>query len=103
MDYKERTISVSDVAAVQADGAAQPSTLGELRESGYQARSIREEMRENLIARLRRGDELFPGIVGYERTVIPQVENAILSGQDIILLGERGQAKTRLEIGRAHV
>ncbi|MBA3449752.1 MAG: sigma 54-interacting transcriptional regulator [Chloroflexia bacterium] len=53
-------------------------------------------MRENLIARLRRGDELFPGIVGYDRTVIPQVENAILSGQDIILLGERGQAKTRL-------
>ena len=59
-------------------------------------RSIREEMRENLIARMRRGDELFPGIVGYDRTVIPQVENAILSGQDIILLGERGQAKTRL-------
>src|SRR4051794_5619378 len=53
-------------------------------------------MRENLISRLRRGDELFPGIVGYDRTVIPQVENAILSGQDIILLGERGQAKTRL-------
>ena len=87
---------MSDVAAVQADGAARPSTLGELRESGYRARSIREEMRENLIARLRRGDELFPGIVGYDRTVIPQVENAILSGQDIILLGERGQAKTRL-------
>jgi magnesium chelatase subunit I len=87
---------VSDVPAVQADGAARPSTLGELRESGCRARSIREEMRENLIARLRRGDELFPGIVGYDRTVIPQVENAILSGQDIILLGERGQAKTRL-------
>jgi magnesium chelatase subunit I len=87
---------VSDVAAVQADEGARPSTLGELRESGYRARSIREEMRENLIARLRRGDELFPGIVGYDRTVIPQVENAILSGQDIILLGERGQAKTRL-------
>ena len=87
---------MSDVAAIQADGAARPSTLGELRESGYRAHSIREEMRENLIARLRRGDELFPGIVGYDRTVIPQVENAILSGQDIILLGERGQAKTRL-------
>ncbi len=87
---------MSDVAAVQADGAARPATLGTLRESGYQSRTIREEMRENLIARLRRGDELFPGIVGYDRTVIPQVENAILSGQDIILLGERGQAKTRL-------
>ncbi len=87
---------MSDVAAVQADGAARPATLGELRQSGYESRTIREEMRENLIARLRRGDELFPGIVGYDRTVIPQVENAILSGQDIILLGERGQAKTRL-------
>src|SRR4051794_12068486 len=53
-------------------------------------------MRHNLIARMRRGDDLFPGIVGYERTVIPQVENAILSGQDIIFLGERGQAKTRM-------
>jgi magnesium chelatase subunit I len=87
---------VSDVAATQADGAPRPTTLGELRDSGYTSRSIREEMRENLIARMRRGDQLFPGIVGYERTVIPQVENAILSGQDIILLGERGQAKTRL-------
>ena len=87
---------MSDVAAVSADGAARPTTLGELRQTGYVSRSIREEMRENLISRLRRGDELFPGIVGYDRTVIPQVENAILSGQDIILLGERGQAKTRL-------
>jgi magnesium chelatase subunit I len=87
---------VSDVAAAKADGAARPTTFGELRESGYESRSIREEMRGNLIARMRRGDDLFPGIVGYDRTVIPQVENAILSGQDIILLGERGQAKTRL-------
>jgi magnesium chelatase subunit I len=87
---------VSNVAETQADAAARPTTLGALRESGYKPRTIREEMRNNLIARMRRGDELFPGIVGYERTVIPQVENAILSGQDIILLGERGQAKTRL-------
>jgi magnesium chelatase subunit I len=87
---------VSDVAAAQADGAARPTTFGELRDFGYESRSIREEMRGNLIARMRRGDDLFPGIVGYDRTVIPQVENAILSGQDIILLGERGQAKTRL-------
>ena len=86
---------MSDVAA-QADGSARPTTLGELRDSGYEPRSIRQEMRANLIARIRRGDDLFPGIVGYDRTVIPQVENAILSGQDIILLGERGQAKTRL-------
>ena len=87
---------MSDVAASPADGATRPTTLGSLRQSGYVPRSIREEMRENLIARMRRGDDLFPGIVGYERTVIPQIENAILSGQDIILLGERGQAKTRL-------
>jgi magnesium chelatase subunit I len=79
-----------------SDVDARPATLGELRESGYVPRSIREEMRANLIAAMRRGDDLFPGIVGYDRTVIPQVENAILSGQDIILLGERGQAKTRL-------
>jgi magnesium chelatase subunit I len=87
---------VSDAASKRVDGAARPTTLGELRDSGYTPRTIREEMRQNLIARMRRGDALFPGIVGYEQTVIPQIENAILSGQDIILLGERGQAKTRL-------
>src|SRR5215470_6769538 len=73
-----------------------PRTVGELRESGYKVLSVREEMRKNLIQMIRRGEEIFPGIVGYEDTVIPQVENAILSGQDIIFLGERGQAKTRL-------
>jgi magnesium chelatase subunit I len=73
-----------------------PATLGELRESGYQVLSVKEEMRRNLIGKIRAGDELFPGIVGYEETVIPQLENAILSGQDVVLLGERGQAKTRI-------
>ncbi len=72
------------------------STLKELRDSGYQPRSVREEMRANLIASLRSGERLFSGIHGYEETVIPLVENAILAGHDIILLGERGQAKTRL-------
>jgi magnesium chelatase subunit I len=72
------------------------TTIGELRASEYRPRTIREEMRSNLISKLERGEELFPGIVGYEETVLPQVENAILSGQDMILLGERGQAKTRL-------
>ncbi len=76
-----------------------PRTVGELRESGYQVLSVREEMRKNLIQKIRRGEEIFPGIVGYEDTVIPQVENAILSGQDIIFLGERGQAKTRMARG----
>jgi magnesium chelatase subunit I len=73
-----------------------PRTLGELRAAGYQTRPVREEMRENLITKIRKGEELFPGVIGYDTTVIPAIENAILSGQDIIFLGERGQAKTRL-------
>ncbi len=73
-----------------------PRTVSELRESGYKVLSVKEEMRKNLIQKIRRGEDIFPGIVGYEETVIPQVENAILSGQDIIFLGERGQAKTRM-------
>src|SRR5947199_1268089 len=73
-----------------------PMTIGELRRSEYRVLPIKEEMRKNLLATMRRGDELFPGIIGYDDTVIPQIENAILSGQDIVLLGERGQAKTRL-------
>lgn len=74
----------------------QPKTLGELRDSGYQSRPVREEMRANLVRLIRKGDNLFPGVHGYDTTVIPAIENAILSGQDIIFLGERGQAKTRL-------
>src|ERR1700694_1994108 len=73
-----------------------PSTLGELRASGYQPQTVKEEMRKNLIQKMRKGDDIFPGIIGYEETVIPQIENAILSGQDIVFLGERGQAKTRI-------
>ncbi|MFN3973850.1 MAG: magnesium chelatase [Dehalococcoidia bacterium] len=73
-----------------------PKTIGELRHSGYQVLSVREELRKNLIEKLRKGERLFPGIIGYEDTVIPQIENAILAGQDIIFLGERGQAKSRL-------
>ncbi|EQD70359.1 magnesium protoporphyrin chelatase, partial [mine drainage metagenome] len=59
-------------------------------------RSVREELRDNLIAALRSGQALFAGLVGYQETVVPQVENAILAAQDIIFLGERGQAKSRL-------
>ena len=73
-----------------------PSTLGELKESGFQILTVKQEIRRNLIDRIRKGAELFPGIVGYQDTVIPQVENAILAGHDIIFLGERGQAKSRL-------
>ncbi len=76
--------------------ADSPSTIGELRETGYRPRPVKEELRTNLIEALGKKTQLFPGIVGYEATVVPQIENAVLSGQDIILLGERGQAKTRI-------
>ena len=71
-------------------------TLGELRQSGYRVRSVKDEMRENLLAMLSRRETTFPGIHGYERTVIPALHNAVLSRHDIILLGLRGQAKTRI-------
>ena len=73
-----------------------PKNIGELKKSGYQTKTVREEIRQNLITKILNGDEIFPGIIGYSDTVIPQVENAILAGQDMILLGERGQAKSRL-------
>ena len=73
-----------------------PTTLGDLRKSGYAQRSVKDEMRHNLVAKLKAGDDLFPGVQGYDETVVPQLQNAILSGQDIILLGERGQAKSRI-------
>jgi magnesium chelatase subunit I len=73
-----------------------PRTLGELVASGYCPRSVREELRANLIARIGRDEPLFPQMVGYEETVVPAVENAILAGHDMIFLGERGQGKTRM-------
>jgi len=73
-----------------------PTTIGELRSSGYGVHSVKEEMRRNLIAKIRSNERLFPGIIGFDDTVVPHLENAILSGQDIIFLGERGQAKSRL-------
>jgi len=75
---------------------AKAATVRELRDSGYQTTSVKQELRDNLIGRLKRGEPIFPGIVGYEESVLPQIENAILSGQDIVFLGERGQAKTRM-------
>jgi magnesium chelatase subunit I len=76
--------------------AGRATTLGELKASGYRSRSVKEELRHNLIRKLEARESKFEGIVGFDETVVPQVENAILSGQDIIFLGERGQAKTRL-------
>lgn len=72
------------------------NTLGELRESGARSRSVREEIRANLIQRIRAGQPLFPQMVGYRDTVIPQLERAILAGHDLIFLGERGQGKSRM-------
>ena len=75
---------------------AQAKNIGELRKSGYQIHSVKEEMRRNMIDKIQKNKEILPGIVGFEESVIPQLENAILSGQDIIFLGERGQAKSRI-------
>ncbi|MBJ7325636.1 MAG: ATP-binding protein [Rhodococcus sp.] len=72
------------------------STLGELKASGHRQRSIKEELRENLLTALRDGQDPWPGIVGFGSTVLPQFERAILAGHDVVLLGERGQGKTRL-------
>ncbi len=71
-------------------------TLGELQRSGYQVRKVREEMRRNLLRMLERGDRLLPGIVGFDQTVIPEIENATLAGHHMVFLGERGQAKSRI-------
>jgi magnesium chelatase subunit I len=76
--------------------APRPTTLGGLRASGWRSRTVKEELRANLLARLGEGRAILPGVVGYEETVLPAVEHAILAGQDIVFLGERGQAKTRM-------
>ena len=73
-----------------------PTTLGALRASGFATRSVREELRENLLERMAAGKGIFDGVIGYDETVVPAVENALLCGHDLILLGERGQAKTRM-------
>src|SRR5262245_60387483 len=74
----------------------QPRTLGDLRASGYRVCSVKDEMRGNLLRKLRAGEPMFDGILGYDDTVIPQVHNAILSKHDMLFLGLRGQAKTRM-------
>src|SRR5438128_9132668 len=71
-------------------------TLGDLRRAGLRARPVKQEIRDNLVCKLRRGDPLFPGIIGYDETVMPQMVNAILSRHNFILLGLRGQAKSRI-------
>ena len=73
-----------------------PTTLGELVAAGYAPKTVKDEIRDNLIAKLKAGENVFPGILGYEKTVVPALQNAILARHDIILLGLRGQAKTRI-------
>ncbi len=75
---------------------SQPQTLGELRASGWESVSIKEEVRRNAVARLKSGAPLVDGVLGYEDTVLPQVANALIAGHDMVLLGERGQAKSRI-------
>jgi magnesium chelatase subunit I len=75
---------------------SRPATLGQLRESGWRSVPVKEEVRHNAAARIARGEPVVAGLVGYEDTVLPQLENALLAGHDIIFLGERGQAKTRM-------
>ncbi|HYX80412.1 MAG TPA: magnesium chelatase, partial [Actinomycetota bacterium] len=81
---------------VSLEPVPDPATIAELRASGYPDRSVKQELRENLLARLGRSEPLFASIVGFEDSVLPSLERGILAGHDLILLGERGQAKTRL-------
>src|SRR4051794_36731527 len=76
--------------------SSRPATLGELTASGWQSRTVAEEIRTNAAAKIAAGEPLFEAVLGYEDTVLPQLENALLAGHDVIFLGERGQAKTRI-------
>src|SRR5436190_1164327 len=75
---------------------SRPATLGQLQESGWRSVPVKTEVRRNAVAKIAAGDPLFPGVLGFDDTVLPQLENALLAGHDVIFLGERGQAKTRM-------
>src|SRR3954468_8764296 len=77
-------------------GTPAATTLGELRASGHQHRSVKAELRDNMLARMRDGADRFPGIVGFDDTVLPQVERALLAGHQLVWLAERGQGKPRV-------
>jgi len=76
--------------------AARPTTIAELRAAGWRSRTVKEELRANLLAALAAGEPILPTVLGYDETVLPAIENAILAGHDLVFLGERGQAKTRM-------
>ena len=84
------------MAHVHTPPANLPLTIGALRASGWQSFPVKEELRRNAVKRIAAGLPLFEGVLGYEDTVMPQLENALLAGHDVIFLGERGQAKTRI-------
>ena len=75
---------------------SEAKTLAELKKSGFAVLSVRDEMRKNLVRHLEKGERILPGILGYDDTVIPEIENAILSGHHMVFLGERGQGKSRI-------
>jgi magnesium chelatase subunit I len=95
-DSHQHDVSPASPAGGHAARRGMPATLGELRASGHEYRTVKEEVRRNLLAMLREGRDPFPGIVGFGETVLPHLERALIAGHDIILLGERGQGKTRL-------
>ncbi|NBP87382.1 MAG: magnesium chelatase, partial [Planctomycetia bacterium] len=78
------------MASATPSAASLPRTLADLRRSGWQSRSVKDEVRENLLRMLATGEELFPGIVGYDDTVIPEISIALLAGHDMLFLGEKG-------------
>ena len=79
------------------------NTLGQLKKSGYQSKSVKEEIRANLVKSIQQKEQVFTGIIGYEDTVIPDTERAILSRHNILFLGLRGQAKTRMALSLIHI
>src|SRR3954452_3312138 len=88
--------TVGQMSPVAFGHAGRPATLGQLRESGWESVPVKEEVRRNVAARIAAGKPIVEGVLGYEDTVLPQLENALLAGHDTIFLGERGQAKTRM-------
>jgi magnesium chelatase subunit I len=83
-------------SAEESAATARPTTLRALRDSGWQSRTVKQELADNFLAALARGDELFPGMVGYDSTVIPEINLALIAGHDMLFLGEKGQGKSRL-------
>src|SRR4029079_19587296 len=75
---------------------ARPANLQQLRDSGWQSKTVKHEIRDNFLRMLQAGEELFPGIIGYENTVIPEINIGLIAGHDLLFLGEKGQAKSRL-------